>query len=71
MLYEFSNLIFLYFKVLLNEFFIVSDDGCWDLIDAHCIGKFQTSVVRKRAITMLPPKILEKKNQRIQEKAAS
>lgn len=46
-------------------------NGCWDLVDAHTMLKFETAVAKRRAITMMPPKIKEKKDQRIMEKAKS
>ena len=46
-------------------------NGCWDLIDAQTILKYETAVAKKRAITMLPPKIQEKKDTRVLEKLAA
>jgi hypothetical protein len=45
-------------------------NGCWDLIDAQAGMKAAAGASRHRAIHMLPPKILEKKNARIAAKSA-
>lgn len=49
----------------------MTGNGCWDLVDAHAMQKYGTALARKRAVTMMPPKIREKKDQRILEKAKS
>jgi hypothetical protein len=43
----------------------------WDVIYGELGSKAATGVARKRAITMLPPKIMEKKMERIAQKNAA
>lgn len=50
---------------------MLDDDEYSDLIDNALRVKYQTGVTRYRAITRLPPKILEKKQERILSKGAA
>lgn len=57
-------------RLFLRNLSLFETDGYWDFLDSHATVKYQTGLARKRAIVMLPPKVLEKKNQRILEKGA-
>ena len=47
---------------------ILTDDESLDMIDAQPFLKLQTSIAKRRAISMLPLKVQAKKTQRILEK---